>query len=97
MLLGDFDLDQWFTQYAARMSYVHFKDLGPDRRFIETGHGRVDFPALWHVLQDAGFDGWIITDLDYTCLEPEDSSCICLSYLTNTLGIPTASSRQTSC
>ena len=87
MALGGFDLSATFQKYVSRMNYVHFKDLGPDRRFIELGRGVVDFPPLARTLLGAGFDGWIIVDLDYTSLDPRESSRINLSYLRSELGL----------
>jgi len=94
MALGDFDSLDVFTRYAERIGCVHFKDLGPDRRFIELGHGTVDFPPLYEVLVGAGFEGWIIVDLDYTDLAPKDSCEINKRYLNEVLGIEGARDRQ---
>ena len=65
---------------------LSFKDLDPERRFIELGHGIVDFPPLAVMLQDGGFDGWVVTDLDYTSLDPGESSRHNLRYLREELG-----------
>ena len=79
--LGDFDLPETFARHVERMVYVHFKDLGRDRRFTELGTGLVDFPALWEIMREAGFAGWIVVDLDYTDLDPAQSCRINKSYL----------------
>jgi inosose dehydratase len=34
--------------------------------FAELGEGCVDFPAIFSILQDAGFDGWLIAETDVT-------------------------------
>jgi sugar phosphate isomerase/epimerase len=60
---------------------VHFKDLGPDRRFTELGTGIVDFPACWATLREADFSGWIVVDLDYTSLDPVSSCRMNMAYL----------------
>jgi len=87
LTLGDFDLVEVFTRYLDRIHYVHFKDLGPDRRFIELGRGVVDFPPVWRILADAGYSGWIVVDLDYTSLPPVESCRINKEYLNDALGI----------
>lgn len=79
--LGDFDVPEVFRRHAWRMAYVHFKDLGPDRRFIELGRGTVNFPACWEALRGAGFSGWIVVDLDYTALDPTDACRANMAYL----------------
>ena len=86
LALGDFDLPVTFERYVDRMQYVHLKDLGEDRRFIELGCGTIDFAPLAAILKDAGFAGWIVTDLDYTSLDPAVSSRHNLRYLQQTLG-----------
>ena len=84
---GDFDIAATIEKYLDRTSYVHFKDLDGDRNFIELGSGHVDFPPLAKMLTDAGFDGWIVVDLDYTSLAPPESSRINLGYLHAELGL----------
>ena len=86
LALGDFDIPATFEKYLRRMHYVHLKDLDTERRFTELGHGIVDFPPLARMLQDGGFDGWVVTDLDYTSLAPGESSRHNLRYLREELG-----------
>jgi inosose dehydratase len=88
-----FDLPKVFKIFAHRMSYVHFKEVDRNRRFIELGRGTVDFPTLWGIMKEAGFDGWIVVDLDYTSLPPKESAEIQLRYFNETLGIPAARSQ----
>jgi len=87
LALGGFDVPATFERYLGRMRYVHLKDLDDDRRFIELGRGRVDFPRLARMLVDANFDAWIVVDLDYTSLTPAESSRMNLRYLQSTLGL----------
>lgn len=86
LALGGFDLPATFEKYVDRMEYVHFKDLDGNRRFIELGHGIVQFEPLVEILKAASFSGWIVTDLDYTSLDPTVSSRHNLNYLRGTLG-----------
>ncbi|MGD9497148.1 MAG: sugar phosphate isomerase/epimerase family protein [Armatimonadota bacterium] len=85
--LGDFDVPATIRRHAERCVYVHFKDLGPDRRFTELGTGIVDFPACWAPLRETGFTGWIVVDLDYTSLDPGESCRANKRYLNQVLGI----------
>ena len=94
MALGWFDIEGFFKEFADRMTYVHFKDLDRNRRFIELGRGIVDFPTCFKIMQEAAFDAWIVVDLDYTSLSPRESFQANLDYLTDTLGISTARSQQ---
>ena len=34
--------------------------------FAELGEGSVDFPAIFAILRDAGFGGWVIAETDVT-------------------------------
>lgn len=43
--------------------YGTFSDNGI---FIELGQGMVDFPAIFKILDKAGFDGWIVVETDVT-------------------------------
>jgi inosose dehydratase len=56
---------------------------GPNRSslVLEPGQGAVDFTTLWRTLAAAGFDGWIVVDLDYSTTTPLESSRVSQSYL----------------
>jgi inosose dehydratase len=48
---------------AAGWDYRAFSDHGI---FIELGEGLVDFPALFAILREADYSGWIIVETDVT-------------------------------
>ncbi|MGH2460534.1 MAG: hypothetical protein ACRDIY_16900, partial [Chloroflexota bacterium] len=56
-------------------------------RMVELGRGLIDFPALLAVLQRAGFDGWIVDDMDYSAYSTLDSATACRDYLREALGL----------
>lgn len=56
-------------------------------RFVEPGRGRIDFPAALTVLQEAGYDGWILVDLDYSAYPTREASTLVLRYLRDGLGL----------
>ncbi len=56
-------------------------------RFVEPGRGRIDFPAALTVLQEAGYDGWILVDLDYSVYPTREASTLVLRYLRDGLGL----------
>lgn len=91
--LGDFEVPATFRRHVARMVYVHFKDLGEDRRFTELGTGIVDFRTVTAILREAEFAGWIVVDLDYTSLDPRESCRVNKAYLNHVLGIHGAKDR----
>lgn len=47
----------------AEWDYATFSARGI---FVELGEGLVDFPALFRVLSEAGFQGWIVVETDVT-------------------------------
>jgi inosose dehydratase len=48
---------------AAEWEYGQFSDAGI---FAEIGEGCVDFPAIFDILKQAGYAGWIIVETDVT-------------------------------
>jgi inosose dehydratase len=62
-----------------KWTYGEFSDNGI---FAELGEGMVDFPAMFEILEAAGFEGWIISEIDRTTkATPLESSIICRNYL----------------
>ncbi len=49
---------------------------GPDRiaDVLEPGRGVVDVAGLYKIMASAGFDGWVVVDLDYSLTTPLESS-----------------------
>lgn len=56
-------------------------------RWVELGRGSIDFPAVTKVLLDAGFDGWIVDDFDFTGYRAVESATACKDYINKALGI----------
>lgn len=50
--------------------------------WAEVGHGVIDFPAVFEILANADFDGWIIVETDVTQLSsPRESAQVSRAYL----------------
>lgn len=58
---------------AAGWDYRTFSDKGI---WTELGQGCVDFPAVFQILQEAGFSGWLIVETDVTQLPTALESAI---------------------
>ena len=58
-------------------------------RWVELGRGEVDFAGVTKALMDAGYDGWIVDDLDSTSYQARDSVAACKEYIGKGLGIVT--------
>ncbi len=56
-------------------------------RWVELGRGVVDFPAVTKVIREAGYDGWIVDDFDYSPYPPVLAAKACKDYLNLALDI----------
>jgi inosose dehydratase len=56
-------------------------------RWVELGRGVVPFPEITRILRDAGYDGWIVDDFDYSGYSPVESATACIDYINRGLGI----------
>lgn len=56
-------------------------------RWVELGRGVVDFPAVTRVLREAGYEGWIVDDFDFSCYRPRTSAKACKDYINQALGL----------
>jgi len=64
---------------AAEWDYRTFSDKGI---WTELGQGCVDFPTVFKILEDAGFQGWLIVETDVTQLPTAlESAIISREYL----------------
>jgi inosose dehydratase len=88
-----------FRRYADRIKYVHLKDWDPRlppeqsgeggtaviRDFVELGQGVVNLKGAIDALREAGYDGWVTIELDYTRRTPYESVRMSRDYLVNEL------------
>jgi len=56
-------------------------------RFVELGRGLIEFPGLLAILRQAGYDGWILDDFDYSAYAAREGSIANLCYLRHSLGL----------
>lgn len=69
-------------RYADRLAHVHLKDL--DRAtttFLPLGRGDLDFPGILAAVRDAGYDGWLMVELDAYDGDPAEAAQISKAYL----------------
>lgn len=69
---------------AAKWDYRTFSDKGI---WTELGQGCVDFPAVFQILKQAGFSGWLIVETDVTQLPTALESAIVSRNYLRTLGL----------
>jgi len=72
-------------KYVERLAYIHLKDLDFASRFVELGKGDLDIKGIWEVLQEIGFDGPIVIELDSAddCRQSCENN---MKFLKNVLG-----------
>lgn len=69
-------------RHARRINHVHLKDLAYDTAtFLPLGKGELDFPDVLAALREAGYDDWLIVELDYYDGDPRDAAVASRSYL----------------
>lgn len=71
-------------RHAGRLLFLHIKDLDASNRFVELGRGKVDFTAVFAALDQTGFDGWGVVELDAVpdqARTPKESGAIARAYL----------------
>jgi len=72
VVAGGIDLKDLVTVFGERINYVHLKDYR-DGNFLELGEGVVDFRMFVKLLQEKGYNGWIVVELDATVHTPAES------------------------
>ena len=87
--------------YGSQILFLHLKDVEarvpppgetPPRpwRFVELGRGRVDLPGVVRALEEVGFKGWMVIELDAVpdkARTPKESAEINRRYVTDRLGL----------
>ena len=97
LVVGGCDPVEIFRRYAARIKFVHLKDImkntplngaDPGNRgfevyssFLELGKGTVDLHGVIEVLTGVKYDGYIIAELDESRLSNKESAQINMEYL----------------
>jgi inosose dehydratase len=62
---GGGDPAELIRRYADRIHYVHLKDFRPDPvTFLPLGRGVLNMPDIIAALGEAGYDGWLVVELD---------------------------------
>jgi inosose dehydratase len=88
-------------QWRDRLLFLHVKDVqspAPGRdpssyHFVELGRGRVDLPGVFRALEEVGFEGWAVVELDSVpdpTGTPRASAEIAQRYIATTLGLEIA-------
>jgi inosose dehydratase len=77
---GGGDPVEVIKKYINRIKYIHLKDYC-DGAFVPLGEGVQKFDQMIRLLDDAGYDDWIIIELDQY-EDPKKGATISREYLT---------------
>lgn len=80
--------------YQSIIRLVHLKDYGGGREtgyhgYEPIGSGVIDFPAIFQILEDVNFDGWVDVELDSSKnppRPPREAAAMSKRYLEELLG-----------
>jgi len=64
-----------------------YRDYSKHGIFAELGEGMINFPAMFEVLEDAGFEGWLIVETDVTMKPTPFASAVLSREYLKRLGI----------
>jgi inosose dehydratase len=69
-------------QFADRLAHVHLKDIAiATTTFLPLGEGDLDFVDIVAAVREAGYDGWLMVELDYYDGAPKDAAAISKRFL----------------
>jgi inosose dehydratase len=69
-------------RYADRLAHVHLKDLRRDPLdFLPLGQGELDFADILAAIREAGYDDWLVVELDAYDGDPREAADISKTYL----------------
>lgn len=78
-------------RYPGRIRHVHLKDLRRDPfAFMPLGQGELDFGDVLAAIGEAGYDGWLIVELDSYDGDPREAAEASRAFLATLPGFPMA-------
>ena len=95
LVAGHCDPVAVIRKYAGRVKFIHLKDITHEvmqaagtqagvevyTGFRELGEGCVDFPAIFSILDGAGYDGFLTVELDRSRFGNRESAVMSMAYL----------------
>ncbi|SFK40759.1 sugar phosphate isomerase/epimerase family protein [Geodermatophilus ruber] len=69
-------------RYADRLRHVHLKDIDLGTvRFLPLGRGELDLPDIVRAVREAGYDSWLVVELDAYDGDPREAAEASRAYL----------------
>jgi inosose dehydratase len=83
---GGGDPAELIRRYPERVRHVHLKDFRADPfAFLPLGEGDLDLPDVLRAVVEAGYDSWLLVELDAYDGDPEQAARISKTYLDKVL------------
>lgn len=83
---GGGDPAELIRRYPERLAHVHLKDIDlATGTFVPLGQGDLDLEDVVHAVVEAGYDSWLVVELDSTDGSPEDAAALSHAYLVDLL------------
>jgi len=82
LIAGGGDPAELIRRYATRLRHVHLKDVDvATTQFLPLGQGDVDFDDVIAAVDESGYDGWIVVELDSYGGDPREAAATSKKYL----------------
>ncbi|RYC05907.1 sugar phosphate isomerase/epimerase family protein [Nocardioides zhouii] len=82
LVAGGGDPAELIRRYSDRIRHVHLKDVRMDPfQFVPLGQGQIDFVEVASALEESGYDGWIVVELDAYDGDPRDAAALSKTFL----------------
>ena len=79
---GGGDPAELIRRYPERIRHVHLKDLRQEPlQFLPLGQGVLDFADILAAVREAGYDSWLLVELDAYDGDPREAAAISKTYL----------------
>lgn len=82
LVAGGGDPAELIRRYRDRVRHVHLKDVrSSPLEFLPLGAGEIDFAAVLGALEEIGYDGWLVVELDSYDGDPREAAAQSKTYL----------------
>lgn len=83
---GGADPVEMIRLHGARLAHVHLKDFDfTTNEFMPLGRGDLDFAAILSAIHEAGYDDWLMVELDGYAGHPREAAEISMAFLADLL------------
>lgn len=83
---GGADPVEMIRLHGARLAHVHLKDFNfTTNEFMPLGRGDLDFAAILSAIHEAGYDDWLMVELDGYAGHPREAAEISMAFLVDLL------------